>query len=117
MGSFFMYELSLVPMSLFSDSGKGHCPNNKSTLRTKSKVEVSIRKDNTDALILDDCFVLYHIHWLTDAKVGYVILLIQYTQNYLPITSVYLIFDRYRNYSIKGQTRLERLGRYSQTQK
>ena len=40
---------------------------------------------------------------------------IEYVKKHLQVPSVYLIFDRYRNYSIKGQTRLEKLSLYART--
>ena len=65
----FNYELAPVPTSLFADTGEARYPKGKSTLKKKLKVELSTRMHDADVTILDDCAVLYHIHWPKDAHV------------------------------------------------
>ena len=85
-------------------------PKGKSTLKEKLKVEVSTRKHDADDVILDGSAVLYHLHWPKDARINdFVDVFIEYVKKYFEASSMYLTFDRYRDYSIKEQTRLEGL--------
>ena len=65
----FNYELAPVPTSLFTDTVEGRYPEGKSTLKKKLKAEVSTRTHAADVIILDGFAVVYHIHWLKDARV------------------------------------------------
>ena len=40
---------------------------------------------------------------------------VEYVKKHLQVAPVFLVVDRYRDCSIKGQTRLERLGQYART--
>ena len=112
----FKYELSPIPLSMFKATGEGRFPSNKSSLKKKFKVEVSKRNIKTDAVIIDGCAALYHVHWPKEAKVqDFVDTFIQYISKFLQHSTVFLTFDRYRDYSIKGQTRLKRLGNHLRT--
>ena len=112
----FNSELAPVLISLFTDTGEAKYPKGKSTLKKKLKVEVSTRTHDADVIILDGCAVLYHIHWPKNACVKDLVdPFIEYVKKHLQVASVYLIFDRCRDYSIKGHTRLERLGQYART--
>ena len=55
------YEIAPVPTSLFTDTSEARYRKDKSTLKKKLKVEVSIRTHDTDVIILDGCAVPYHI--------------------------------------------------------
>lgn len=56
-------------MPLFSDSGEEYYRKYKCILKNKLKVEVSIRKEKENSIILDVCVVLYHIHWPKNVKI------------------------------------------------
>ena len=112
----FNYEFAAVPTSLFTNTGEARYPKGKSTLKKKLKVEVSTRTHDPDAIILDGCAVLYHIHWPKDAREkDFVDAFIEFVKKHLQLASVYLTFYRYRDYSNEGQTRLERLGQCART--
>ena len=112
----FNYELAPLPTSLFTDTGEARYPESKSTLKKKVKVEVSTRPNDADVIISNSCAVLYHIHRLKDTYVkDFVDTFIEYVKNHLQVASVYLTFDKYRDYSFNGQTRLERLDQYART--
>lgn len=64
----FIYEISPDLTLLFSDSGDGYHAKNKSALRNKLKVEMSMKKEEEDLVILDGCAVLCNIHWPKDTK-------------------------------------------------
>ena len=112
----FKYELSSIPLSMFKATGEGRFPSNKSSLKKKLKVEVSKRNIQSDAIVIDGCAALYHVHWPKEAKVSdFVDSFVQYISKFLQHSAVFLIFDRYRDFSIKGQTRLKRLGNHLRT--
>ena len=107
-----LFNYTLVPVltSLFTGPSEARCPKGKSTLKEKLKVEVSTRKHDADDVILDGSAVLYHLHWPKDARINdFVDVFIEYVKKYFEVSSMYLTFDRYRDYSIKEQTRLEGL--------
>ena len=109
----FFYELSPVPMSMFTVTGEGRFPKKKAALKNKLKIEVSKINFTIDVIIVDGCAALYHIHWPKYAKVGdFVDSFVLYTSELFQYAAVYLIFDRYRDYSIKGNGRLKRLGQH-----
>ena len=55
------------------------------------------------AVILDGCALLWTIAWPDQGKVEDVVdLFIDLMLNYIAISDVYLIFDRYEEFSIKG---------------
>ena len=79
---------------------------NKVLLKCKLKVKVSKR----NAIFYVIIVAFNHIHLLKDAKVrGFVDSFVLYTSKLLQSAEFYLIFDRNRDYNIKGQTRLKRL--------
>ena len=86
---------------------------NEAGIKNKLKIEVSKRNSTIDVIIADRCAALYHIHWPKDEKVqDFVDSFVLYTADLLQSAAVYLIFDRYRDYSIKGQKRLKQLGQH-----
>ena len=112
----FNYELAPVLTSLFTDTAEARYLKDKLTLKKKLKVEESTRPNDAEVIILDCCAVLYHINWPKDAGVKYFVdAFMEYVKKHSQVASVYLIFDRYRDYNIKGQTRLERLGQCART--
>ena len=108
----FDYELAHVPTSLFKDNGEARYPSNKSDLKKDLKFEVSTRNVVYNAIFIDGCA----IHW---PKGGTVQELLKGIRNYiwkfLSAADVYLVFDRYKEFSIKSDTRAERLGKLRRT--
>ena len=77
----------------------------------KNKLEIEVLKRNATVYVIIAAF--NQIHWLKDAKVQrFVNSLVFYTSKFLQSAAFYLIFDRNRDYKIKGQTRLKQLRQY-----
>ena len=114
MEDLFKYELAPVPTALFKDTGEGRYPTSKAVLKNALKVEVSIITIVPDAVIIDGCAMLHSaIHWLKRGKVNDFLAGAQsYISNKLTKSDVYLIFDRYKEFSIKSDTRQERLDQF-----
>ena len=108
----FNYELSPIPTSLFKDTGEPRYPKNKANLKNKLKVKVSSRCTTPNALFIDGCTALYSaIHWPKGGKVSDLIEALRcYISKLISKSDVYLIFDRYFDFNIKSDTRIERLG-------
>ena len=106
----FSYELSPVPVSIFKENGEMRINENKSDLKQTLKVDVSGRVQNkADAVIFDGCAMLCAVYWPTNGTVGDLIESIKkYLQRYDETSDIYLIFDRYFDYSPKGATRQSR---------
>ena len=86
---------------MFIVTGEERFPKNKVALKNKLKIEVSKRSSTIDAIIVDGCAALYHFNWPKDAKVrDFADSFVLYTSDLLQSAAVYLIFDRYRDYSI-----------------
>ena len=103
----FSYELSPVPVSLFKENGEMRINENKSDLKQTLKVDVSGRVQNkADAVIFDGCAMLRAVYWPTNGTVVDLMESIKkYLQRYDESSDIYLIFDRYFDYSPKGATR------------
>ena len=105
------HELAPVPTSMFHDSGEMRLCKSKSDLKNRLAIESSLRcaSTNVKATVLDGSAVLWVIHW--PAK-GTVLDFVQNFKNYLEKrlqnVDVYLVFDRYRDYSTKTVTRQAR---------
>lgn len=89
----------------------------KSTLKRKLQVEQSTRTLEEpdaviiDAVIIDGCAVLWTIHWPTQGTVqDFANSFVSYTLSKVRACDVYLIFDRYYDYSIKSGTRTSHAG-------
>ena len=110
----FNYELSPIPTSLFKNTGEPRYPKNKSDLKNKLKVEISSRGTTPDSVFIDGCAALYSaIHWPKGGKVSDLIEALRcYISRLICKSDVYLIFDRYFDFSIKSDTRIERLGTF-----
>ena len=100
------YELAPVPTSMFTNEGMRICKA-KSTLKRMLQVEVSRRNAGiADVIVIDGSALLWTIHWPTDGTVGdFVANFKRRIASYLTDSDVYLIFDRYYEYSIKSVTR------------
>ena len=80
------------------------------------QVETSCRlQPKPDAIIIDGCAQFWHLSWPIQGTVEtlantFYRLIVSYLMEDI---DVYLVFDRYYNYSIKGQTRKQRTGNIS----
>jgi hypothetical protein len=100
------HELSPVPTSMFTEDGM-RIAKNKSQLKKSLQVELSSRRaGTTDVLVIDGSALLWVIHWPADGIVqDYVSNVKQRIQKLLQDYDVYLVFDRYRDFSTKSGTR------------
>ena len=112
----FSYELSPVPVSLFKENGEMRINGNKSDLKNALKVDISDKiQPHTDVIIIDGCAMLYAVYWPTDGTVADLILSIKgYINQYAGAPTIYLIFDRYYEFSPKSGTRQSRAGKFAQ---
>ena len=98
------YELVPLPASMFAENGEMRTPTAKSALKKSLQVEISSRlAPQPDVIIVDGWpnrgTVLYFVR--NFASVIYV---------KVGMCDVYLVFDRYHEFSIKSATRLGRSG-------
>ena len=109
----FSYELSPIPVSLFKENGEMRVIGNKADLKNRLKEDVSARiQDAVNAVIIDGCAMLYAVYWPTDGTVNDLIQSIKvYLKQYEKAPNMYLIFDRYFEYSPKSSTRNSRSGK------
>ena len=103
------HELAPIPTSMFRSSGKMRIASGKSSLKNKLKVEVSSRlsTQDSDAVILDGCAILWCVHWPCNGSVqDYVDNFCSYVIQKTNHAHIYLVFDS----SIKSSTRSDRSG-------
>ena len=110
----FNYELAPVPTALFKDTGEGRYPTSKSVLKNSLKAEVSLRNVSPDAVLIDGCAMLHGaLHWPKGGKVQDLLTAVRkYILKMLEQLDTYLIFDRYKDFSIKSDTRQGRLEQF-----
>ena len=108
----FRHELAPIPTSLFTDSGDMRLTKTKSILKRKLQVEKSGRTlQKPDAVVIDGCAILWIIHWPSHGTVqDFVDGFLMYILEKLSCSDIYLVFDRYHDYSIKSGTRSCRAG-------
>ena len=97
----FPHELAQIPTSLFQNISK-------SKLKTFLQVEQSSRNNlqKPDLGVLDVCAILWAIHCSISGTIKALAnVIVGYIQVRLTACDVYLIFDRYFDYSPKGCTR------------
>ena len=84
----------------------------KSSLKKKLKVTVSSRHvQDVEVTIIDGCAILWCIHWPCKGTVqDYIDNFCSYVMNKTKFSDVYVMFDRYFEYSIKSATRSNRSG-------
>ena len=102
------HELAPVPTSMFHDSGAARMCKAKSDLKKRLARESSSRivETNQAAIVLDGSAILWVVHWPAKGKVvDFVNNFKKYISNKLHESDVYLVFDRYRDYSTKSVTR------------
>ena len=102
----FSYELAPVPTAMFSEKGM-RIGKSKHILKRLFQVEVSRRSaGDADITVIDGSALLWTVHWPTDGCVAdFVVNVKKRIASYLTSSDVYLIFDRYHEYSIKSTTR------------
>ena len=100
------HELAPVPASMFTENGM-RIAKNKSALKNTLQAEVSDRKrGQADANIIDGSALLWAVHWPEKGVVSdFVDNFKTRIAKYLEKTDVYLIFDRYQEFSIKSAAR------------
>ena len=102
------YELAPVPASMFHDSGAARMCKAKSDLRKRLARETSLRivETNQPTAVLDGSAILWVVHWPAKGTVvDFVNNSKKYISNKLHESDVYLVFDRYRDYSAKSVAR------------
>ena len=111
----FQHELAPVPTSMFDDNGEMRITKTKAVLKKKLQVEQSTRTVTNEVAsaqevaIIDGCAMLWAIHWPSQGTVqNYVDGFIDSIMHKLAEKDVYLVFDRYYDFSIKGGTRCNR---------
>ena len=79
----------------------------KSKLKRSLQIEVSQRNaGDADATVIDGSAILWTAHWPADGSVAdFIINVKKRIASYLTNSDIYLIFDRYHEYSIKSTTR------------
>ena len=106
MNDVFSYELAPVPTAMFMKDGMRICKA-KSKLKRSLQIEVSRRNaGDADATVIDGSALLWTVHWPADGSVAdFIVNVKKRIASYLTNSDVYLIFDRYHEYSIKSTTR------------
>ena len=99
------HELAPVPTSMFT--GDMRIAKSKSTLKKILQVEVSDRvAGGANVNVLGGSAILWVVPWPADGSVKDYIANFKYAiEKRLPVEDVYLIFDRYYDYSTKRVTR------------
>ena len=102
----FSYELAPVPTAMFMKDGMRICKA-KSKIKRSLQIEVSRRNaGDADATVIDGSALLWTVHWPADGSVAdFFVNVKTRIASYLTNSDVYLIFDRYHEYSIKSTTR------------
>ena len=102
----FSYELVPVPTAMFMKDGMRICKA-KSKLKRSLQIEVSRRNaGDADATVIDVSALLWTVHWPADGSVAdFIVNVKKRIASYLTNSDVYLIFDRYHEYSIKSTMR------------
>ena len=101
------YELAPVPTSMFDEKGEMRIAKTKSILKNNLQVEISTRLDpQPEVTIFDGSAILWVIHWPNSGIVqDFVDNFTSYIMAKVDKSDVYLVFDRYHDFSIKSGTR------------
>ncbi len=108
------YELAPVATSMFTDAGDLRIATSKSTMKKLLQVEISSRTaaNSSSCTVIDGCALLWKPHWPANGKVkDFVESFKKHVSKLLLNGDVYLVFDRYREYSTKSVTRHARAGK------
>ena len=111
------YELSQAPTAMFTETGKMRVAKAKSNLKKVLQKEVSARfiERQITTLVIDGCAVFYVLSWpsYTGTVGDLVVAYREYIGKRLKTYDIYLVFDRYREFSTKSVTRASRGARTS----
>ena len=102
------YELAPVPTAMFTDSGDMRIGKTKAQLKTQLKLELSTKMayQEIQCRVLDGSAILWVIPWpLLGTVRDYVSNFRKYIEQKLNVGDVYLVFDRYWDYSTKSIAR------------
>ena len=101
------YELSPVPTSMYEDNGGMRITKTKSVLKQKLQVEHSSRTGSKcEVVIIDGSALLWVIHWPASGNVSdFAESYTNYLARLMADSHIYLVFDRYYESSINGETR------------
>ena len=106
------YELAPFPMPMFTETGEMRTAKNKSVLKNTLQKECSLRGQSEEikTVVIDGSAVLYTIGWPKPPGTvnDYITKFRKYIEYQLSRNDVYLIFDRYRDFSAKSVTRSNR---------
>ena len=104
------HELAPVPTAMFDETGEMRISKSKSTLKKQLQVEVSARTvTHSKVTIIDGSALLWVVHWPIEGTVqDYVRNFRGHIERMLENGDVYLVFDRYYEYSSKSVTRSAR---------
>lgn len=105
------YELSPVPTAMFQGSGDMRISKSKSELKKQLQVDISTRKalESIECEVLDGSAILWVINWPSNGTVReYVTNVKKYLSKRLQKIDLYLVFDRYNDFSTKCAARSER---------
>ena len=109
------HELSSYPLSLFDDSGEMRLCSSKAVLKTKTHVEMLGRNiSSLECQVLDGCAILWVIQWPSNtgkekAQVkDFIDSFVSFILYKMQEADIYLIFDRYLDFSTKTFTRQAR---------
>ena len=109
------YELAPLPTSMFKESGEMRIATGKSSLKKKLRVTVSsCQSQDSEVTIFDGCALLWCVHWPCKGTLQ------EYIDNFRAYVfgrsvngDVYVVFDRYFEYSVKSATRSRRSSEYA----
>ena len=104
------HELAPMPTSMFDEKGEMRIAKNKSVIKQQLKIDVSARLvPPPQATVIDGCAIFWVVHWPNKGTVeDYVSNFCHYVLGKAKYCDVYLVFDRYYDFSIKSGTRLAR---------
>ena len=102
------FELAPIPLSIFDEkTGDMRLMPSKSCLKSQLQVEVPwMSPYNCDVTLLDGCALLWVVSWPAKGTVeDFVKKFVSTLLKFLDSSDTYLVFDRYRDNSIKSVTR------------
>ena len=109
------HELSSYPLSLFDDSGEMRLCSSKAVLKTKTHVEMLGKNiSSLECRVLDGYAILWVIQWPSNtgkekAQVkDFIDSFVSFILYKMQEADIYLVFDRYLDYSTKTSTRQAR---------
>ena len=108
------HELSPISTSMFQETANMRIAVGKSSLKHKLKVTMSARlTQDCDVVIMDGCAIMWTVHWPHNGSVkDFVDNFCNFVIQRISNAHVYLVFDRYYDFSIKSSTRMQRSGQY-----